>query len=36
LFEEPIEIGPDGAVRLPERPGLGVTLNQATVERYRV
>jgi L-alanine-DL-glutamate epimerase-like enolase superfamily enzyme len=36
LFEEPIEIRPDGTVRLPERPGLGVTLNQATVERYRV
>jgi D-arabinonate dehydratase len=36
LFEEPIDIGPDGTVRLPERPGLGVTLNQATVDRYRV
>ena len=36
LFEEPIEVRPDGTVRLPERPGLGVTLNQATVDRYRV
>ncbi len=36
LFEEPIAVGPDGKVRLPERPGLGVTLNQATVDRYRV
>ena len=36
LFEEPIEVRRDGTVRLPERPGLGVTLNQATVDRYRV
>jgi L-rhamnonate dehydratase len=25
----------DGCVRVPQRPGLGVTLNQETVERYR-
>ena len=36
LFEEPIEVESDGTVRLPDRPGLGVTLNQATVDRYRV
>ncbi len=36
LFEEPIEIDADGRVRLPDRPGLGVTLNQATIEQYRV
>ncbi len=36
LFEESIAPGPDGKVRLPERPGLGVTLNQATIDRYRV
>ena len=36
LFEEPIEVGPDGTVRLPERPGLGVVLNRATIDRYRV
>ena len=36
LFEEPIAVAADGTVRLPDRPGLGVTLNQATVERYRV
>jgi L-alanine-DL-glutamate epimerase-like enolase superfamily enzyme len=36
LFETPIEIDPDGKVRLPDLPGLGVTLNQATIERYRV
>ena len=36
LFEEPIEPSSDGTVRLPERPGLGVTLNRATIDRYRV
>jgi len=35
LFEEPLLPGPDGTVALPERPGLGVTLNQSTVDRYR-
>ena len=36
LFEEPLDIDPDGNVQLPDRPGLGVTLNQDTVDRYRV
>ena len=36
LFEEPIEIDKRGVVALPERPGLGVTLNMHTVERYQV
>jgi L-alanine-DL-glutamate epimerase-like enolase superfamily enzyme len=36
LLEEPIEIGPGGTVRLPDRPGLGIALNQATIDRYRV
>ena len=36
LFNEAIEVGSDGTVRLPDRPGLGVTLNQATVDRYRL
>jgi L-alanine-DL-glutamate epimerase-like enolase superfamily enzyme len=36
LFENPIAIDSDGKVRLPDLPGLGVTLNQATIERYRV
>ncbi len=36
LFNEPIEVLPDGTVSLPDRPGLGVTLNQATIDRYRV
>ncbi len=37
LFEEDIlELAPDGTIGLPERPGLGVTLNRATIDRYRV
>src|SRR5919202_548883 len=36
LFEEPIEIDKRGRVALPQRPGLGVTLNMRTVEKYRV
>ncbi|MCD6034137.1 MAG: hypothetical protein K0S78_6323 [Thermomicrobiales bacterium] len=36
LFEEAIEVGSDGRVRLPERPGLGVSLNQAIVDRHRI
>lgn len=36
LFEEPIEVRSDGTVRLPERPGLGIRLNQATVDQFRV
>jgi L-alanine-DL-glutamate epimerase-like enolase superfamily enzyme len=36
LFEEPIRVLPDGTVKLPDRPGLGVTLNQATLDRYGI
>lgn len=36
LFEEQITPSSDGTVKLPVRPGLGVTLNQATVDRYRI
>lgn len=36
LFEEPIAIDKRGVVALPDRPGLGVTLNRRTVERYQV
>jgi L-alanine-DL-glutamate epimerase-like enolase superfamily enzyme len=36
LFDEPLLVRSDGTVRLPEGPGLGVRLNEATVERYRV
>lgn len=36
LFEEPLDITPAGKIHLPERPGLGVTLNQETIARYQV
>jgi L-alanine-DL-glutamate epimerase-like enolase superfamily enzyme len=36
LFEETIDIQPDGTVRLPDGPGLGITLNRSTVDRFRV
>jgi L-alanine-DL-glutamate epimerase-like enolase superfamily enzyme len=36
LFTEPITIGANGMVALPDRPGLGVTLNPDTIAQYRV
>ena len=36
LFEEPIAVRADGTVHLPEGPGLGVRLQQATIDRYRL
>jgi L-alanine-DL-glutamate epimerase-like enolase superfamily enzyme len=33
---ESIEVAEDGMVQVPLRPGLGVTLNERTIERYRV
>ncbi|MCC6315330.1 MAG: mandelate racemase/muconate lactonizing enzyme family protein [Thermomicrobiales bacterium] len=36
LFEEPIVVSDRGTVRLPERSGLGVTLNPDTIARYAV
>ncbi|HEV7663916.1 MAG TPA: mandelate racemase/muconate lactonizing enzyme family protein [Chloroflexota bacterium] len=37
LFQEQVlEVAADGTVGLPEGAGLGVTLNQATIDRYRV
>jgi L-alanine-DL-glutamate epimerase-like enolase superfamily enzyme len=36
LFNEAIEVDHNGQVTLPDRPGLGVTLNQETVSRYQV
>jgi L-alanine-DL-glutamate epimerase-like enolase superfamily enzyme len=36
LFETPLTVTGEGKVRLPDRPGLGVTLNQETINRYRV
>lgn len=34
LFDEPIDIDAAGMVRLPNRPGLGMRLNQATIEKF--
>ncbi len=36
LLETPLDLQPDGTVRLPDGPGLGMTLNPAVVEQYRV
>lgn len=36
LLAEPIAMADDGFVHLPDRPGLGIRLNQKIVERYRV
>lgn len=33
---ESIEVGEDGMVSVPTLPGLGVTLNERTIQRYRV
>jgi D-arabinonate dehydratase len=35
LLKEPLAIDPDGMMRLSERPGLGIELDPAAVERYR-
>ncbi len=36
LLKEPIRTDGDGMIRLPERPGLGIELDPAAVQRYRV
>ena len=36
LLKEPIRAESDGTVRLSERPGLGIELDRAAVDRYRV
>ena len=35
LLKEPLRLENDGTVRPPERPGLGIELDRAAVERYR-
>src|SRR5271168_644703 len=35
LLKEPLRLESDGTVKLPERPGLGIELDRAAVERYR-
>jgi len=36
LLTEPVRINKDGYIDLPDKPGLGVELNEATVKKYRV
>jgi L-alanine-DL-glutamate epimerase-like enolase superfamily enzyme len=36
LTNERFDIGPDGRIPVPEAPGLGVSLNPKTIEKYRV
>ena len=36
LTREAFPIGPDGRVAVPDRPGLGVSLDQSVVEKFRV
>ena len=36
LFDDPITLLEDGTLRVPTGPGLGVTPNEAAIERYRV
>jgi L-alanine-DL-glutamate epimerase-like enolase superfamily enzyme len=36
LTNESFSIGPDGRIAIPLAPGLGVTLNDRTVDRYRI
>jgi L-alanine-DL-glutamate epimerase-like enolase superfamily enzyme len=35
LFNEPFDIRPDGTVHAPDRPGLGYTLRQDALEKFR-
>jgi L-alanine-DL-glutamate epimerase-like enolase superfamily enzyme len=36
LTNEHFPLGPDGRIEVPTAPGLGVSLNMKTVEKYRV
>ena len=36
LLQEPLKLEKDGTVKAPERPGLGIELDRAAVDRYRV
>jgi L-rhamnonate dehydratase len=36
LTREQFDIGPDGRIAVPEAPGLGVSLDEATVAKYRI
>src|SRR5579862_8769673 len=36
LLQEPLRLESDGTVKVPERPGLGIELDRAAIDRYRV
>jgi L-rhamnonate dehydratase len=36
LCREPLRLEPDGSLRVPQGPGLGVEVDEAVVARYRV
>ncbi|MGB2826698.1 MAG: mandelate racemase/muconate lactonizing enzyme family protein [Dehalococcoidales bacterium] len=36
LLTEPVRINKDGYIDLPDKPGLGVELNESTIKKYRV
>ena len=36
LLKEPLRLENDGTVKPPERPGLGIELDPAAIDRYRV
>jgi L-alanine-DL-glutamate epimerase-like enolase superfamily enzyme len=36
LLDPPLIPGPDGTIPVPDRPGLGFTLNEDVVRRFRV
>jgi D-galactarolactone cycloisomerase len=36
LLKEPISIDRDGMIPLPQRPGLGIELDPAAIDRYRI
>jgi D-arabinonate dehydratase len=36
LLKEPLRLEPDGTMRPPERPGLGIELDRAAIDRYCV
>ena len=36
IIENPIELQQDGTMRVPQGPGLGITINEKAVEKYKV
>ena len=36
IVDDPVVIGAEGCVRVPERPGLGIEINEDAVEKYRI